>query len=158
MALSSGAQVLEFEGSPVSAVSLTADLADGGVGGGSAAWSNTDGAEHARAVLHLPNGCTDGAWNTAPIVSLYGRKQDVDGTSDETPEPSSADTVGAHPLGSFALDDHATPGTEQRIALMIFAEGCAWEFWIENDTGRSLDYVSTAITVKVEGAAKILKA
>lgn len=158
MALASGSQIYALAGDTATAVSLTADLTDGSVGGGSAEWANTDLAPLALAALYLPNGCTGGAWDASPAVYLWGSKLDIDGTSDETPQPSASDTVAAHYLGTFALDNHATPGTAQRREITFATGGRGWKLWIENDTGRSLDYVSTAMTVKVQGASVKSKA
>lgn len=144
------AQVLQ--GTATTVVSATADVSDGTLAGGQGVWDNADGYPQALAVLWLPSGCTGGTWRAGPSVDLYLSADDVSGTSDEAPLPSSSDSVGAHYVGSFALDDHATIGTAQRRQIVIDVLGVrAARFWLYNNTGRGLDYVSEAITVTIEG-------
>lgn len=142
------------DGTPTTCISLTADVTDGNFAGGTTEFNNSGASDkwnRFRATLSLPDGCTGGAWDTTPTVGLYGVKKDIDSTNDEL-APSGTDDKGAHYLGSFILDDHATAATAQyRQIVFSLLDTDKFDIYIKNETGRSLDYVATAITVKIEG-------
>lgn len=152
MTMTTNALAQVFEGTATTVVSATADISDGTLAGGQGTWDNADGYPQAVAVLYLPSGFTGGAWRSGPSIDLYISADDVAGTADETPTPSSSDSVGAHYAGSFALDDHATIGTAQRRQIVIDVAGMRKvRGWIYNNSGRGGDYVAEAISVTLEG-------
>lgn len=142
------------DGAPTTCISLTADVTDGNFAGGTTAFDNSgtsDRWNRFRATLSLPNGCTGGAWDSSPVVGLYVTKNNVVSTNDEL-APSGTDDRGAHYVGSFSLDDHATASTAQYKQIVFpLLDVDNFDVYIKNETGRSLDYVATAITVDVEG-------
>jgi len=141
--------------SETTVLSITADVTDGSLDAGTQTQldNSSELYPYAKATIYLPNGVTGGAWNGTPTVDLYMEEQDIGGgTDDETPVlPSGGtDTVGLKQVGSFVLDDNATASTAQRRTCVFSLLGVnKAEFRIVNNTGRTLDYVATAITVKV---------
>lgn len=107
----------------------------------------------ALAEFYAPNGFTGGSWDTSPYIELHLESQDIGGgTDDETPVlPTGAGaTYKGAPVGVFRLDSPATASTAQRKTCVFSLAGVQKaDFRIKNVTGRTLDYVSTAITVKV---------
>jgi hypothetical protein len=101
----------------------------------------------ARAVLGIPD--TLAAAPTAgATVELYMTLEDIDGTSDETPVPASSDVIYlARLVGTFTVDDQDVAYIKP---IVISLEGVQKaQFYIRNQTGQQLSYVSNAITVKV---------
>lgn len=148
---------IDADGTPVEVITLSADLADGNYAGGTATFDNTGAADKwpfGRATIVIPDGFTAGAWDAGPYIGLYMVKQDIDGTNDEL-APSTTDGRGAHFLGSFAIDDHATIATPQykQIIIDLLDVGKA-NFYLQNMTGRTIDYVATDITVSIEGVSR----
>ena len=111
--------------------------------------NSTDLYPMARATLNLPDGWLTTAPNDGSSIDLYMTRNNVDGTSDELPVPASADLQGATYVGSFAVSNQ-TAGTEYRKSINISIAGVDEAlFYIDNNTGQTLDYVATAITLKV---------
>ena len=111
--------------------------------------NSTDKYPHLRAVLDVPD-----TFSAAPTaggyVALYMLKLNVDSTSDELPAPDSVALKAAQFIGSFPIQAY---DVAQRVAIMIpnVMEGVTGaQFFIENKTGVSMSYASSAITVKVQ--------
>lgn len=149
MAMATGSNQFQIESS-VDVISLTADLTNGNFAGGTTQLTNTDGYPKIRMTLSCPNGFLTGTWDTNPSISLWCTKLNIDGTSDEV-APSGTDAKGAHYVGLFAIDNHGTSTTPQYRQIVISALNAdEMNFHIRNDTGLTLDYSATAITVGAE--------
>lgn len=143
-------------GSPTTVISHAATLATGvntyaGLSGCTMTQldNSTDLYPHLFAVLGVPD--TFAAAPTAgSVVDLYMVLDDIDGTSDETPEPGSSDILYlAKYVGSWIMDnqDVAT------IKPLIVKDGLLGvkkaRFCILNSAGQTMSYSSNPITVKV---------
>lgn len=134
-------------GSATTVISLTAALSNGNVAGGTTLLDNsTDLYPFARAVLDVPDTFA-GAPTNLSTVDLYMVRQDVDGTSDDTSAPTSADVEAAEYVGSFLIYD---TDEQQRRTINIDLHGVTKAyFYIFNNTGQALSYTSNPITVKI---------
>lgn len=103
---------------------------------------------YARAVLHVPD-TMGGTPTVGATVDLFMVLDDIDGTSDETPEPAASDIVHlATYVGSFVVDNQ---DVAYRKPIVIDLHGVEKaRFFIKNNTGVSLTYSSNAITVKIK--------
>ena len=101
----------------------------------------------ARAVLGIPD--TFAAAPTAgALIDLYMVQDDVDGTSDETPEPGATDILYlARYCGSFIMDNQDV-ATIKAIEISLHGVQKA-RFMILNNCGQTLSYSSNPITVKI---------
>jgi hypothetical protein len=102
---------------------------------------------HAKAVLNITD--TFSAAPTAGTsVDLYMTHDDVDGTTDETPLPGATDILyNATYVGSFILDNQDV-ATVKAIIISLHGVQKA-QFYILNNSGVTISYASTAITVKI---------
>lgn len=109
--------------------------------------NSTDLYSFARAVLGVPD--TFSAAPTAgATVDLYMVLDDIDGTTDETPEPGATDILYlAKFVGSFILDNQDVATVKP---LMISLHGVQKaRFFILNSSGVTLSYSTLPITVKI---------
>ena len=101
----------------------------------------------ALAVLGVPD--TFAAAPTAGgTIDLYMTLDDIDGTTDETPEPGSSDILylGKY-VGSFVMDNQDVATVKP---IVISLEGVRKaRFNIYNNCGQQLSYSSNPITVKI---------
>lgn len=101
----------------------------------------------ARAVLSIPD--TFAAAPTAGgTIDLYMILDDIDGTSDETPEPANSDIdYLAKWVGSWTVDNQDVAYIKPiNIALDGVQKA---RFCIKNSTGQQVSYTSNPITVKI---------
>lgn len=101
----------------------------------------------AVAVLGLPD--TFAAAPTAGgTVDLYYVQDDIDGTSDETPEPGATDILYlAKYAGSWVVDNQDVANIKPiNISLRGVRKA---RYFIANNTGQTLSYASNPITVKI---------
>lgn len=102
---------------------------------------------YAKAVLSIPD--TFAAAPTAGgTVDLYLIEDDIDGTSDETPEPGSAGIIYlARYVGSWVLDNQDVAHIKP---INISLDGVKKaRFCIVNNSGQQISYSSNPTTVKV---------
>ena len=102
---------------------------------------------YAKAVLGIPD--TFAAAPTAGgTIDLYMTEDDIDGTSDETPVPGSADIAyRAKYVGSFVLDNQDVATIKP---IVISLEGVQKaNFHIVNNCGQQISYSSNPTTVKI---------
>lgn len=141
-------------GSPTTVISLAAALANAantytGLTGCTMTQldNSTDLYPYARAVLGIPD--TFAAAPTAgATIDLYMTLDDIDGTSDETPVPASADIVNlAKYVGSFVMDNQDV-ATIKAINISLHGVQKAL-FYILNSCGQQLSYSSGPITLKI---------
>lgn len=101
----------------------------------------------AKAVLGIPD--TFAAAPTAgATIDLYMVEDDIDGTSDETPEPGATDIIylGKY-VGSWVLDNQDVANIKP---IVIDLEGVKKaRFNFINSSGQQLSYSSNPITVKI---------
>jgi hypothetical protein len=109
--------------------------------------NSTDLYPWGRAVLGVPD--TFAAAPTAgSTVDLYMTLDDIDGTSDETPEPGATDILYlAKFVGSFVLDNQDVATIKPLIFSLHGVQKA--RFNILNSSGQTMSYTSAAITVKV---------
>lgn len=141
-------------GSATTVISLAATLANGAntyTGLASLTMNQLDNSTDlypfARAVLGLPD--TFAAAPTAgSTIDLYMILDDIDGTSDETPEPGASDIQNLGKLvGQFVLDNQDVATIKP---CMISLHGVQKaRFCILNSSGQTLSYTSNPITVKI---------
>ena len=135
-------------------ISRTTDLSKDNVATPDSEFTNTKNYPRAKATFHAPNGFTGGSWSTAtdgPKMVLYGVLTDTDSANDDTPVPTATGNLrNAENFGTIYIDDHSTASTEQRKTIDINLDGVKGaNFYLLNSTSRSVDYVSTAITLKI---------
>lgn len=142
-------------GSATTVISLAATLANGantynGLTGCTLTLldNSTDKYPHCRFVIDLQD--TFSAAPTAgSTIDLYMTLHDVDGTSDETPEPGATDIVNlATYVGSFVLDNQDVATRKAIIVHGCLAGVTSARFHILNSSGVTLSYSTNAITVK----------
>jgi hypothetical protein len=103
----------------------------------------------ATATIYLPDGWLTTAPTDGTTIDLYMTRNDVDSTNDDAPVPASSDLQGAEYVGSFLVSNQ-TAGTAYRKTITISLVGVKKAFfYIKNNTGQTMDYVATAMTVKV---------
>ena len=101
----------------------------------------------ARAVLGVPD--TFAAAPTAGgTFDLYMIQDDIDGTSDETPEPSTADIIYiAKWVGAWTIDNQDVATIKP---MVISLEGVQKaRFFVVNNCGQQASYSSNPLTVKI---------
>jgi hypothetical protein len=101
----------------------------------------------ALAVLGIPD--TFAAAPTAgATIDLYATLEDIDGTSDETPVPASADILYlARYMGSFVVDNQDVALIKPiNISLLGIRKA---KFHIINNSGQTISYSSNPTTVKI---------
>ena len=141
-------------GSATTVVSLAATLANGantytGLTGltNTQLDNSTNLYPYAKAVLGIPD--TFAAAPTAGgTVDLYLVEDDIDGTSDETPEPGASDILYlAKYVGSWVVDNQDVAQIKPiDISLMGVRKA---RFFILNNSGQQISYTSSPTTVKV---------
>jgi hypothetical protein len=101
----------------------------------------------ARAVLGVPD--TFAAAPTAGgTFDLYMVQDDIDGTSDETPEPGASDILYlAKWVGSWIVDNQDV-ATIKTIVISILGVQKA-RFFVLNNCGQQASYSSNPLTVKI---------
>ena len=147
---------MKFSATATTVISMAVDIADGVntyTGQTSVTTTeinnSTDLYPLATATLYLPDGWLTTAPDDGSTIDLYMTRNDVDGTSDTAPVPASVDMQGAEYVGSFPVSDQ-TAGTAYRRSITISLAGVKKAFfYIDNGTGQTLDYVATAMTLKV---------
>jgi hypothetical protein len=127
-------------------IDLTTDLTNTSVGGGQVLFDNSANWPYAVATFNNP-----GTFGAAPLerstVNLFAVLQDVDGTSDDTSAPASADVESARFMGAFPMYD---ADKEQRVTINILIDGIKKAyFYIENRTGQSITGAGSHIYVKI---------
>lgn len=144
---------IQFD-SATSCISTTATVTDGEVVGGQTELDNsTNLYPMARVVLGIPD--TFGATPAGPI-SLYMVRGDVDGTTNGTALGYAALTTSdgqldpehAEYMGGWNPDVDDVGGFVDTINIDISGVAYA-KFYIHNETGTTLVYSATAITVKI---------
>lgn len=136
------------ETSSTTCISLTASVTNGNMAGGTTILDNsTNKYVWATATFNNPD-----AWGGVPTnnstVDLYMVKHDVDGTSDETAAPTGTDPESADLVGSFKIYD---ANEEQRKTFVFSLLGVSSaHFYIRNNTGQTITYTSSPITVKIK--------
>lgn len=102
---------------------------------------------YARAVLGIPDTFV-AAPTAGGTVDLYMILDDVDGASDETPEPGASDILYlAKYVGSFVMDNQDVATIK---AITISLEGVQKaRYCIINNCGQQISYTSNPITVKI---------
>ncbi len=102
---------------------------------------------YARAVLGVPD--TFAAAPTAGgTFDLYMVQDDIDGTSDETPEPGASDIIYLSKyVGSWVIDNQDVAMIKQ---IVISLEGVQKaRFFVVNNCGQQASYTSNPLTVKI---------
>lgn len=102
---------------------------------------------YARAVLGVPD--TFAAAPTAGgTFDLYMVMDDIDGTSDETPEPGASDiTYLAKYVGSFVVDNQDVATIKPIVISLEGAQKA--RFFLANNCGQQSSYSSNPLTVKI---------
>ena len=102
---------------------------------------------YARAVLGVPD--TFAAAPTAGgTFNLYMVMDDIDGTSDETPEPGASDiTYLAKYVGSFVVDNQDVATIKPIVISLEGAQKA--RFFLANNCGQQSSYSSNPLTVKI---------
>jgi hypothetical protein len=108
---------------------------------------NSNDYPYGLAVLHIPDTFAAAPANGSSI-DLYMVRDDIDGTNDETPVPTSTDMIYlATYVGSWIMDNQ---DVETRKAMVIDLRGVRKaRFFIWNQTGQQISYTSNPTTVKV---------
>lgn len=139
----------------VTAISLAADLANGahtysGLTGLTMAELDNSALLYptALAVLHSPDGFAV-APNDNSTIDLYMVRKDVDGTADDTNPPASGDLNNAEYVGSFPVASQTAANAYRKSILISLMGVTKADYFIVNNSGQTLDYVATPITVKV---------
>ena len=141
-------------GSPTTVISLSVPLASGAntyTGMTGCTMTQLDNSTtlypYARAVLGIPDTFV-AAPTAGGTVDLYMILDDVDGTSDETPEPGTSDIMYlAKYVGSFVIDNQDVATIK---AIVISLEGVQKaRFCIANNCGQQMVYSTNPITVKI---------
>ena len=145
---------MQFSATTTTVISLAAALANGAntyAGLGSFTQNQLDNSTDlmlfAKAVLGVPD--TFAAAPTAgSTIDLYMTEDDIDGTSDETPEPASSDIQNLGKLvGQFVIDNQDVANIKPcNISLHGVKKA---RFNILNSSGQQLSYTSNPITVKI---------
>ena len=101
----------------------------------------------AIAVLGVPE--TFAAAPTAgATINLYYVLADIDGTSDETPEPGATDITSlATYAGSWVVDNQDVAYIKPIVISLLGVRKA--RFFIGNQTGQATSYTSTPLTVKI---------
>lgn len=143
-----------WSGTTTTVISLAATLASGantytGLTGltNTQLDNSTDLYTDAMAVLGIPD--TFAAAPTAGgTVDLYYVLDDIDGTSDETPEPGATDILYlARYAGSWVVDNQDVANIKP-ITISLLGVRKA-RYFIANNSGQQLSYSSNPITVKI---------
>lgn len=102
---------------------------------------------YARAVLNITD--TFAAAPTAGgTIDLYMTQDDVDGTTDETPNPGISDIITlAKYVGSFVIDNQDV-ATVKSIDISLRGVEKA-QFYLLNSCGQQISFTSVATTLKV---------
>lgn len=141
-------------GSATTVISLAAALANGantysGLGSFTQTQldNSTDLHPFAKAVLGIPDTFA-AAPTTGSTIDLYMTEDDIDGTSDETPEPASSDIQYLGRLvGQFVIDNQDV-ATIKPCNISLHGVKKA-RFNLLNSCGQQLSYTSNPITVKI---------
>lgn len=141
-------------GSSTTVISLAASLGNGfntysGLGSFTQTQldNSTDLYPYARAVLSIPD-----TFSTTPTAGqtfdLYMTLDDIDSTSDETPEPASSDitALGTY-VGSFVIDNQDVAYLKP-ITISLHGVQKA-RFNVLNSSGAATTYTSNPLTVKI---------
>lgn len=111
--------------------------------------NSTDLYPHLLAVLGVPDTFA-AAPSAGSTIDLYMVLDDIDGTSDETPEPGATDIIYlAKYVGSFVLDNQDVATIKPLIVLNALLGVKKARFCILNNSGQTMSYSSNAITVKI---------
>lgn len=135
-------------GSTTTVISLTADVTNTNVAGGTTVLDNsTNLYPMAVATFYNPDG-----WDTATptdksTIGLYMVRQNTDGTDDDSSAPSGTSLEAAEYVGSFLI--YGVDEAQRNTITISLAGVSAAYFYIKNNTGATIDYISTPITVKV---------
>lgn len=102
---------------------------------------------YARAVLGVPDTFV-AAPTAGGTFDLYMVQDDIDGTSDETPEPGASDIVTlAKWVGSWVIDNQDVATIK---SIVISLEGVQKaRFFVINNCGQQASYTSNPLTVKI---------
>lgn len=146
-------ELKQVYGSASTVISLAATLANGAntyVGLTGCTTSQLDNSLNypfAKAVLNIQE--TFAAAPTAgSTIDLYMTEDDVDGTTDETPNPGATDIIYlAKWVGSFVLDNQDVATVKSIVISLLGVQKAL--FYIVNNSGQTISYTSTATTVKI---------
>lgn len=101
----------------------------------------------AIAVLTVPETFV-AAPTAGAAFNLYCVLDDIDGTTDETPEPGAADIVNlAAYVGSFVVDNQDVNHIKPIMISLLGVRKA--RFFLENQTGQATTYSATPLTVKI---------
>jgi hypothetical protein len=156
--MTTGAALLDFDGTPTTVISLSETISDGRVVGGNTVFDNsTDKWPLGLATIRVQD--TFGAAPTTGYsISLYMIRGEISTGVDSSGDAAYAavanaaaltDTNGMEYCGSFVCDGNDEDFKRQiTISLVGVREA---RFYIKNNLGQTLVYSSNAITVTVEG-------
>jgi len=156
--MTTGAAILDYDGTPTTVISLSETISDGRVVGGNTAFDNsTDKWPLALATIRVQD--TFGAAPTTGLtIDLYMIRGEIATGVDSSGDAAYAavanaaaltDTNGMDYCGSFAVDGNDQDFKRQiTISLVGVREA---RFYIKNTTGQTLVYSSNPITVTIEG-------
>jgi len=157
--MTTGAAILDFDGTATEVITLAETITDGRVVGGNAEFDNsTDKWPLATATIRVQD--TFGAApTTGKTIDLYMIRGDIDGTSiDSSGDAAYAavnntaaltDTNGMEYCGSFVSDGNDEDFKRQMTISLVGVRKA--RFYIKNSLGTTLVYSTNAITVKIEG-------
>ena len=141
-------------GSSTTVISLAAALASGAntytgltglTGAGAAPRVSTPAAPGFPAA---PAGARSRRGARAAAFNLYMVMDDIDGTSDETPEPGASDiTYLAKYVGSFVVDNQDVATIKPIVISLEGAQKA--RFFLANNCGQQASYSSNPLTVKI---------
>ena len=131
----------QFFGTAQTVINTTTDIAAGNFSGAPAlTFDNTSDASvpyatHAVAMLEAPD------WAAAPVagtvVELWGIKNNVDGTDDETQAPSGTASGGAQPFGVWPIS--ANDALQRRAIVIDLLGWTSIDFYIKNGTAQNMN-------------------
>jgi hypothetical protein len=102
---------------------------------------------YAMAVLNI-NDTFAAAPTAGSTIDLYMTRDDIDGTTDETPVPAATDILYlAKYVGSFVIDNQDV-ATVKAINISLLGVQKA-RFFMLNNTGQTISFTSVNTTVKV---------
>lgn len=146
------AEMMKFSGTTTTAISLVADLITG-ANSLAADATQVDNSTllytYAKIVLTLPSGFLVSPTAGAGI-ELWMVEDDVDGAVDESPIPAANDIMyRARYMHTFVVDNQTAADAYVKTGIIDLDGVKKARFFIKNDSGQTIDFVATAITLKV---------
>jgi hypothetical protein len=103
----------------------------------------------ATATFYTANGWQTSAPTDGSTFDLYMVRYDTDGTDDDTPLPITTDLQGAEYVGSFSVSNQTYTAAYRKTITISLAGVKTARFYVMNNTGKTVEYTATPITVKV---------